>query len=189
MDKAKAAKADADKTLSDANAKLDKAKADKKQTEAALTDAKNALDGIAAKPGEGDIIDPGFSVDDDSSKPSTPDTPSTPDDSGKPNDSNSTGTSKGDTGKTDTTKDDSSSLTDTTVSTKKNESKAETADEKAYKTTTYKVDADNKTVTATGEDNLAATGVDVAGIAAVSIVALMMGVGFVGVERSVRRND
>ena len=51
------------------------------------------------------------------------------------------------------------------------------------------MDADNKTVTATGEDNLAATGVDVAGIAAVSIVALMMGVGFVGVERSVRRND
>ena len=30
---------------------------------------------------------------------------------------------------------------------------------------------------------------DVAGIAAVSIVALMMGVGFVGVERSISRND
>ena len=64
-----------------------------------------------------------------------------------------------------------------------------TADKKNDKTTTYKVDADNKTVTATGEDNLAATGVDVAGIAAVFIVALMMGVGFVGVERSISRND
>ena len=63
-----------------------------------------------------------------------------------------------------------------------------TADKKNDKTTTYKVDADNKTITATGDD-LAKTGVDVAGIAAVSIVALMMGVGFVGVERSVRRND
>ena len=63
-----------------------------------------------------------------------------------------------------------------------------TADKKDDKTTVYKVDADNKTVTATGDD-LAKTGVDITSVAAVSIVALMMGVGFVGVERSVRRND
>ena len=63
-----------------------------------------------------------------------------------------------------------------------------TADKKNDKTTTYKVDADNKTVTATGDD-LAKTGVDVAGVAAVSIVALMMGVGFIGVERSIRREE
>ena len=63
-----------------------------------------------------------------------------------------------------------------------------TADKKNDKTTTYKVDADNKTTTATGDD-LAKTGVDVAGVAAVSIVALMMGVGFIGIERSVRREE
>ena len=63
-----------------------------------------------------------------------------------------------------------------------------TADKKNDKTTTYKVDADNKTITATGDD-LAKTGVDVAGVAAVSIVALMMGVGFIGIERSVRREE
>ena len=50
------------------------------------------------------------------------------------------------------------------------------------------MDADNKTITATGDD-LAKTGVDVAGVAAVSIVALMMGVGFIGVERSIRREE
>ena len=63
-----------------------------------------------------------------------------------------------------------------------------TADKKNDKTTVYKMDANNKTVTATGDD-LAKTGVDVAGVAAVSIVALMMGVGFIGVERSIRREE
>lgn len=51
------------------------------------------------------------------------------------------------------------------------------------------MDADNKTVTATDNDGIAKTGVDVTGVAAVSIVALMMGVGFIGIERSVRRKE
>ena len=63
-----------------------------------------------------------------------------------------------------------------------------TADKKNDKTTVYKMDANNKTVTATGDD-LAKTGVDVSSVAAVSIVALMMGVGFIGVERSIRREE
>ena len=63
-----------------------------------------------------------------------------------------------------------------------------TADKKNDKTTVYKMDANNKTVTTTGDD-LAKTGVDVSSVAAVSIVALMMGVGFIGIERSIRREE